>query len=692
MFSLMSALGASLAKGWISQFSSPVSGSTWVDASLHCQRLRGLLRWRLKLIIEFLPILIHIAFFLFSAGLVILLFQDDLAIGVVICTLTGLILILYFGSSMHPAFSADSPFRTPISGMIRHLVNGSWRFQEFSPFPSAKDTQKAQALTWLMTESPNEDTIEAAIHAIAGLPANPAVQDELFRDTFVSLLVTVLADRLAKHSKKKDSLISCLYALLHLVQVAPANPKETVGTGLIRDLINTGGALSDTDSIPFAARGITLCVKARIILLLCDGISDPTLFATEIPVLTHACADTHTRRLLIQIWILSRPPSKSLGGRTSNYLSVLRNPFAANRNQIHSELVEAAISERFPVDVVPSGAEPATLLEGLTTGSTELRKQCAELFVKVANDSAFRQQLAKTVSPTELCSLVKCEDNDTRKCIVTALTNLAADDRTQRMIIEALPAIIERLDQTPSIAPDVARFLVHTVRYDGLCGMMAASATVPVLIALAKRLDGHKAQILIEAIADLANHDQIRYVLTTSSATLSSLLELVSPKSQMAGKQCGIVDLVQRHADVRDSISSFEMMPRIISMLDHANSVVREGTLEILVALVQHSELQSLILSSVATGKIASMLKDGSLSVRRATLETITFLAVHGSFKPYQSESKLQSVNFRASICVPETLKTILSIMLDKDEPMGRFPRIDLLPGDDFHYFSGTWS
>ncbi|KAJ7864332.1 hypothetical protein B0H13DRAFT_1637773, partial [Mycena leptocephala] len=118
MFSLMSALGASLAKGWITQFSSSVVGSSWGDASLHCQRFRGLRRWHLKLIIQCLPILIHIAFFLFSIGLVILLFQDDLAIGIVIGGLTGLILFLYIGSSVHPAFSSDSPFRTPVSGMV----------------------------------------------------------------------------------------------------------------------------------------------------------------------------------------------------------------------------------------------------------------------------------------------------------------------------------------------------------------------------------------------------------------------------------------------------------------------------------------------------------------------------------------------------------------------------------------------
>ncbi|KAJ7229339.1 hypothetical protein C8J57DRAFT_1092609 [Mycena rebaudengoi] len=72
VFSLVSALGASVAKGWVTQFSSTVSGSSWLDARLHFKRLHALKRWHLKLIIRSLPILIHNAFFLFAAGLVLL--------------------------------------------------------------------------------------------------------------------------------------------------------------------------------------------------------------------------------------------------------------------------------------------------------------------------------------------------------------------------------------------------------------------------------------------------------------------------------------------------------------------------------------------------------------------------------------------------------------------------------------------
>ncbi|KAJ7088289.1 hypothetical protein C8R44DRAFT_592782, partial [Mycena epipterygia] len=78
----------------------------------------GIRRWYLKRIIQCLPILIHIAFFLFSASLVILLFRDDRAIGIVVLAITVLVAYLYVGSSLHPASFFDSPFRTPVSGMI----------------------------------------------------------------------------------------------------------------------------------------------------------------------------------------------------------------------------------------------------------------------------------------------------------------------------------------------------------------------------------------------------------------------------------------------------------------------------------------------------------------------------------------------------------------------------------------------
>ncbi|PVF92525.1 hypothetical protein CPB86DRAFT_661039, partial [Serendipita vermifera] len=73
ILSLLSALGASLAKGWVMQYASRASGVNASDAcSRHC-RFIGITRWHLQMIVQSLPILLHVAFFLFSAGLIILL-------------------------------------------------------------------------------------------------------------------------------------------------------------------------------------------------------------------------------------------------------------------------------------------------------------------------------------------------------------------------------------------------------------------------------------------------------------------------------------------------------------------------------------------------------------------------------------------------------------------------------------------
>ncbi|KAJ7834586.1 hypothetical protein B0H14DRAFT_2314485, partial [Mycena olivaceomarginata] len=114
VFSLISALGASVAKGWVTQFSPNVSGSSWSDVSLHCERLRDLERWCLTMIIECLPILIHIAFFLFAAGLVVLLFNDDLPIAIVVLVLTAVVGAAYIGNSIVSAYYLNSPLRTPV--------------------------------------------------------------------------------------------------------------------------------------------------------------------------------------------------------------------------------------------------------------------------------------------------------------------------------------------------------------------------------------------------------------------------------------------------------------------------------------------------------------------------------------------------------------------------------------------------
>ncbi|KAF7368563.1 Alanyl-tRNA synthetase [Mycena venus] len=671
MFSLMSALGASLAKGWVSQFSA-VSGSSWGDARVHCERYRGLLRWHLKVIVQCLPILIHIAFLLFSIGLVILLFQDDAAIGIVLCILTSLILTMYLASSVHPAFSSDSPFRTPISGMIQDLINGSWRSANPSPFPSQTDAQKAQALNWLVKESPSVDTINAAIRGIAGLPASPVVQDELLCDSFVSLLVTTLSGELAKDYMDTDSLKACLYALFGLVQAAPANPDVRAASIALKALVGPTGALFETDLMPAGVREIALCVKARIILLLCDSVPDPTLFETDIPVLANACPDAHARRLLLEVCLLWRRPPYAMVPPVHDFLAVLKGPKSPDRNEAHAELMKEAISHRCFADSFAQFGV-TTLLVGLTSDSTELQRRSAILFAELAHDPVFRRRLAVATPAAEICSLFRNQDDSYRHNLMNGLTQLVADEESRKMVALGFPVLIRQLqdpDLNERTVQDILSFVADGIHHDDVRKVISGSEAMFAILSLANGsdVDGDVANALVSAMIEFSRYgmcegpdpcpsspslDEFLGALISPNI-LDALLGLLSsngPFQWLALEYNQIIINLVQHAGVRTSICSPDVISKIISMLGHASRHVRQGVRKIIDALMRHNDSHPSIGSPATIQIIISMLKNQDSDLQRAGLEALIMFAQCKELSP--------------SICSSETLQITFSLAKD---------------------------
>jgi hypothetical protein len=209
-------------------------------------------------------------------------------------------------------------------------------------FPDREDAQQAQALAWLLPQSQDGPTIDAAVQAIAGLPINPPVQDQLLCrqtvDTLSKILTTEPSTDIIDKSKP-DLFGACLYALLHLVQCAPANMDDEDGPAALRALVATGGALYNLGVIRNDLRSIALCVKCRIILLLCDEQTrdaNPTLFDVDIPVHINSCTDDHLRRLLYQVRFLARNSSSSHA--PSKYLAALKDRGVPDRDKVHAQL------------------------------------------------------------------------------------------------------------------------------------------------------------------------------------------------------------------------------------------------------------------------------------------------------------------------------------------------------------------
>jgi len=129
-FSLAGAFGTILAKGWVTQFIPASAGLPIVDACNRHRRFFGDDQRHLRTVIMALPITLHIGFYLFFGGLIILLFQDDPRIALVVTALIGLTMLLYLGCSMRPILNPNSPFRTPISGLLPIVSHELFTFDD----------------------------------------------------------------------------------------------------------------------------------------------------------------------------------------------------------------------------------------------------------------------------------------------------------------------------------------------------------------------------------------------------------------------------------------------------------------------------------------------------------------------------------------------------------------------------------
>ncbi|KAF8814781.1 hypothetical protein BYT27DRAFT_7028350, partial [Phlegmacium glaucopus] len=166
-FSLLSALGASLAKSWVADYARVQHKPNAEDAYHRHRRFLGISSWHLTDVITSLPILLHTAYFLFAFGLAIFLFGEYAPIGAITLVFTVVALILYLGTATVPVFRPDCPYQTPITTFLIRLAG--WLFKTEQYNPSLSDISKAQLLLWLHDICLGSAEMDQIIVAIAGL-------------------------------------------------------------------------------------------------------------------------------------------------------------------------------------------------------------------------------------------------------------------------------------------------------------------------------------------------------------------------------------------------------------------------------------------------------------------------------------------------------------------------------------------
>ena len=135
--SLSAALVSMLAKQWI-QPKPNVSGSPRYRARQRQCWYAQLKDWHVFVVINGLPLLLHMALLLFFAGIIVLLWSGDIAIMAATFTIVALAYVFYVGSMWMSLVYPECPYQHPISEQLR-----LWMARSFNPpqRPSSTDLE-----------------------------------------------------------------------------------------------------------------------------------------------------------------------------------------------------------------------------------------------------------------------------------------------------------------------------------------------------------------------------------------------------------------------------------------------------------------------------------------------------------------------------------------------------------------------
>ena len=138
--SLLAAFLAMLGKQWVNRYLSHTGGDSIVEHGItggdsiveHCinrqRKFYGLKKWKFRLVIESLPIMLQIALFLLACGLSRYMWSTNTSIACVVISLTTLSFLFFIGFVVAGAISYDCPFQTPLSPALRHLRRSAKTF------------------------------------------------------------------------------------------------------------------------------------------------------------------------------------------------------------------------------------------------------------------------------------------------------------------------------------------------------------------------------------------------------------------------------------------------------------------------------------------------------------------------------------------------------------------------------------
>lgn len=113
VLSLSSASIGIMAKQWLNEYQSGVSGTSRPAARVRQHRLNNLRAWRVEDIINTIPILLQLALAFFLAGFLILLWNYDHDVAAAASALVGVLAVFTLVTTLLPLFDSSCSYLTP---------------------------------------------------------------------------------------------------------------------------------------------------------------------------------------------------------------------------------------------------------------------------------------------------------------------------------------------------------------------------------------------------------------------------------------------------------------------------------------------------------------------------------------------------------------------------------------------------
>jgi hypothetical protein len=327
---LVGALGGVLAKEWLTEYAPPTRGMSATDAcNRHLRALRSH-QWYLGKVIAAIPLVVQLALVLFLIALALSFWDNELGIGVTIIVLTFVAVLLYFLGTFLPIFSPHTPYRTTLSTFVGDLFGGiksqtpskrsmyvisrprakgqvSWPWQVWYQFikelhhlPDAGEL-RIKILSWTIRNSTRPKNIDAAIKAIAGLPAShlSILQKTMENSDSLLAFYKTFRSQYERYSGPDASAEALSRSEGYFHAMLQLTPGMKLSKTIQPDALK--GLITHWEDIHMSLLPLALCIRVEILLILGEDEEEKNWHASKgtlVRLLKTGCAPRLRQRLL----------------------------------------------------------------------------------------------------------------------------------------------------------------------------------------------------------------------------------------------------------------------------------------------------------------------------------------------------------------------------------------------------------